>query len=212
MSRKSRSSEHSDVAEQYLSPTDVKQYVFCPRVTYFTRVMKLRPIMGSQQEAGKKSHDKLAKLEKRRKYPLKTKLPLIVKTKEFEIPLISNRYKVRGRLDMLILTHEGEWIPVEFKDMRSNKRKLHLDHKYQLIALALLVEEKHNTIVRRGFIHYTRDEMTIEMKISSNMRTRCLTYIERIRQMIIDGKIPDPRTRCKHIRIGCGFADQCIDR
>jgi hypothetical protein len=40
----------SDVAEPYVSVTDVKHYVYCPRLVYFDRVLHAQPVFGSQQE------------------------------------------------------------------------------------------------------------------------------------------------------------------
>ncbi len=137
MPRTYRFSETSDISETYITPTDIKQYTFCPRVTYFTRVMKIKPIIGSQQKAGKQSHEHLSILETRRKRTLKTDLPFIVKSKEFEKALVSKRLGVSGKLDMLITTDENELIPVEFKMMFSNRGKVLLDHKYQLLLLGL---------------------------------------------------------------------------
>jgi len=43
---------------------------------------------------------------------------------------------------VIALIHsDSEYIPVEYKEMASNKRKLWPDHKYQLTAHALLIDE-----------------------------------------------------------------------
>ena len=128
MKREFRYSEDADISETYLTPTDIKQYVFCPRVTYFTRVLKMKPVLGSQQEAGKKSHKQLMKLENRRKRLLKSELPFSVKNRLFEVHLVSEKLEVRGVVDLLLTTKEDELIPVEFKMMTSNKGQVHLDH------------------------------------------------------------------------------------
>ena len=211
MTNGSRSSEHSDVSEKFLTPTDVKQYIFCPRVTFFTRVMRLRPIMGSQQEAGKKSHDKLTILEERRKSLLKSNMSFDIKSKKFDINLLSNRLGVKGRLDMLLITKDKEYIPVEFKDMYSRRGNVHLDHKYQLVLLALLVEDAFYTITKRGILHYIRGDETINVQITHRMKNRAKKYLQRISRMIESGVMPDIRRECINNRVGCGYADQCID-
>ncbi len=211
MRRDFPSSRDTDIEEQYLAPTDVKQYVFCPRVTYFTRVMHLRPVMGSQQEAAKKTHEKVSGLEKRRKRTLKTDLPFDVAEKTFDVHLVSDRLQVHGRLDMLIETTAGEFIPVEFKDMESNRGRVRLDHKYQLLVLALLVEDSWDTVVRRGLVHYLRDETTVEVPFTHSLKRRTERVLEDIRAMIQSGTMPAPRRRCAHARVGCGFADVCCD-
>ncbi len=211
MNKRSRYSKITDVEEQYLTPTDIKQYVFCPRVTFFNRVMNLKPVMGSQQEAGQKTHDRLSHLEKKRLSVLKAGLELQVETKMFDIPVVSHNLGVRGRLDMLLVTSQNEYIPVEFKEMRSNKGQVRLDHKYQLTLLGLMVENAYDTIVRRGIVHYTLEELTIEKGITMSMKTRTKSYVERINRMIEDGSLPSPRAQCRFDRVGCGYANQCAD-
>jgi CRISPR-associated exonuclease Cas4 len=211
MTNKYRYSRKVDVDEQYITPTDVKQYVFCPRVTYFTRVMRLKPIMGSQQEAGKEEHNHLSDLEKRRASLLKSNFGENIKSKEYDVTLISDELNLSGKLDMLVITEDNEYIPVEFKNMTSQRRQIHLDHKYQVSTLALLIEMNHDCIVRRGIIHYLKDDRTIQLPISQRMKARTKTYLERIMQLLQNGIIPSPKPICRHQQIGCGFADQCID-
>jgi CRISPR-associated exonuclease Cas4 len=204
-------SRAADVSEDYITPTDVKQYVFCPRVTFFTRVMNLRPIMGSQQEDARNSHNRLAGLEQRRVSLLKTKLQFSINTKAFDVHLISDRIGVNGRLDMLVITDTGEYIPIEFKEMVDNKGQVHLDHKYQLITLGLLVEDNYSTVVRRGVIHYAKTNRTIVVNITERLKRMTEKYIQNIRDLLIDGLMPEPNPVCKRGRVGCGFADRCID-
>lgn len=209
MHKRFQYSKATDVDRQHLTPTDVKQFAFCPRVTFFTRVMRLKPIMGSQQKAAHKSHDRIGSLEKKRKSLLKVSFPFDIARKEFDVFLISQRHRLQGRLDMLVQTRENEWIPVEFKDMVSKRRESHLDHKYQLTALALLVEEKENTIVRRGILHYLKDESTIVQKITHNMKSRAMKYLERIWGLLENEEMPEVRRICRTQSIGCGFSDLC---
>jgi CRISPR/Cas system-associated exonuclease Cas4 (RecB family) len=65
---------YSNVAESFVSVTDVKHYIYCPRLIYFDRVLHSTPVFGSQQEEGKESHDnyvakECAKLPKLSKKP-----------------------------------------------------------------------------------------------------------------------------------------------
>jgi CRISPR/Cas system-associated exonuclease Cas4 (RecB family) len=57
----------SDVAEDFVSVTDIKHYVYCPRLVYFDRVLHATPVFGSQQKEGKESHEDYVTKELRRK-------------------------------------------------------------------------------------------------------------------------------------------------
>ena len=125
--------------------------------------------------------------------------------------MVSHGLGVHGRLDMLLVTSQNEHIPVEFKEMTSNRGRALMDHKYQLVILGLLVEESFNTIVRRGIIHYSPEHETTQTRISMGMKRRAEAYIERIWRMIRTGSVPEPSPQCRHGRPGCGYADQCTD-
>ena len=211
MKREFRYSEDRDVGELYISPTDLKQFVFCPRVVFFNRVMRLRPIMGAQQEAAQKSHDRLMNLEKRRSTVLlKLDISRPVK-KQFEVPLQSESLGVKGRLDMLVVSADGEYIPIEFKEMYSNRGQVRLDHKYQLALLALMVEEKYDVIIRRGVVYYLKDEAHVQLLITESLKKQCKRYLKRIHNMIETEQVPPPRRLCRSERVGCGYADWCRD-
>ncbi|MCF2138267.1 MAG: CRISPR-associated protein Cas4 [Candidatus Thorarchaeota archaeon] len=206
-----RFSEDLDVEENFLTPTDVKQYVFCPRVTYFTRVVQIRPIMSSQQPDAKKDHVRIADHEKRRRNMLKQSFPFTVAKRKFELFFRSPRLQVHGKVDMLVITNEGEYIPVEFKAMVSKNRQVRLDHKYQLAVIALLIEDHYDTIVRRGYLHYMKDEQTVQVFLTEGVKRRAQVYLRRIRDLLDAGVVPEPRRECRYSRVGCGFADQCRD-
>jgi CRISPR/Cas system-associated exonuclease Cas4 (RecB family) len=167
--------------------------------------------MGAQQEAGQKTHSTYTQLEHRRNSLLKSSLPITIKSKQFDVGLVSKNLQVKGRLDMLIITKENEYIPIEFKDMASFRGSIHQDHKYQLVILALLVEDAYHTIVRRGIMHYLPEEQTILFPITQGLKARAKKYVDRILRMFETGCVPDMRRECNAGRIGCGFADQCID-
>jgi CRISPR/Cas system-associated exonuclease Cas4 (RecB family) len=57
----------SDVAEEFVSVTDIKHYVYCPRLVYFDRVLHAAPVFGSQQEDSKELHEDYVRKELRRK-------------------------------------------------------------------------------------------------------------------------------------------------
>jgi CRISPR-associated exonuclease Cas4 len=209
MPRESQYSKITDVEEEYLTATDVKQYVFCPLVTYFTRVMRLRPIMGSQQEEAKKTHKKTAELEQRRESLLKVNLPFKVQQKLFDVAVVSERLCAHGRLDMLVITEQGERIPVEFKAMQSQRGQAHSDHKYQLVVLSLFVEDAFKTIVRRGFVYYLKDNISVQLILTHGLKRRAETILKSIKVMVDSGAIPSGRPQCSRTTIGCGFADFC---
>ncbi len=45
------------MAEESVSVTDVKHYVYCPRLVYFDRVLHVQTVFGSQQDEDKEQHE-----------------------------------------------------------------------------------------------------------------------------------------------------------
>ena len=50
----------SDITEDFVSLTDIKQYIYCPRMVYFDRLIRVTPIFGSRQENSKEQHEDYA--------------------------------------------------------------------------------------------------------------------------------------------------------
>ncbi len=211
MRKRSAYSRASDVMELYLTPTDVKQFVFCPRVTFFNRVMRLKAIMDSQQEDARDAHGRIERLEARREKVLKHEFPFAISEKLFDLSLVSTNMRVQGRVDMLLISTTGEYIPVEFKVMKSQRGHVLLDHKYQVVVLALLIEEIYDKIVRRAIVYYMLDDKIVLMPISDSMKARGKNYLHRIWKMIESEEMPPPRRNCSRVRVGCGFSDKCTD-
>jgi CRISPR-associated exonuclease Cas4 len=136
--------------------SDVKQYLYCPKIIYFDHVLHIPKPPDQKLETGKEKHDSITAKERRRKGALFYDPELDQAEKMFRVALESSSLGLRGVLDYLVKT-EREFIPVDYKFSSSHNGGVHLNHKYQLAAYALLVEDNFNTIIRRGFIHYSKD-------------------------------------------------------
>ena len=209
--RPSEQSHTSDVAEAYCSVTDIKHYLYCPRILYFEKVMHASPILGSQQEASKTIHEKLEEKEKRRKAALFYSSQFETAQKMFRVPLESEKLKLRGNLDLLIYSN-SEYIPVEYKEMSSDKGKLWLDHKYQLTAYALLVEETHNTTVKRGIVNYVSEDLVIPCEISDGMKKYVRRIVVEVNRLVSDQALPPVSVPAKRCHGGYGYQWICERR
>jgi CRISPR-associated exonuclease Cas4 len=99
---------------------------------------------------------------------------------------------------------------VDYKFGNSHNGAVHLNHKYQLAAYALLVEENFKTIVRRGFIHYSKDRVNVQIHINDDIRRHTLKTIHEIRKTIeeetepVGTKNPSRCTDCEYGRYCVG--------
>jgi CRISPR-associated exonuclease Cas4 len=185
--------------------SDVKQYLYCPRIIYFDHVLHVPKLKDLKLDVGKDKHDHMTRKEKRRKGAIFYDSELDEADKLFKVALESSALGLRGVLDYLITT-EQEQIPVDYKFGRSNKGSVYLNHKYQLAAYALLVEEEYGTTVRRGYIHYSKDRINARIEMTDDLRRRTLKIIGKIKEIVEDEiepvgtKMRAKCTDCEYLR------------
>ena len=186
-----------------LTVTDVKQYVYCPRIVFFTYCLPLRRPTTYKMEEGKLQHERVEELEHRRSLRA---YGLEEGERVFGVRLYSERLELSGLLDMAILT-AAEVIPVEFKNSAG---KPGLNHKYQLTAYALLCEDKWGKPVRRGFFYSIPLKKAHEIAITPGARRFVKKMLAEMREMILNEAMPSPtrhRARC----VECEFRRFCGD-
>jgi len=88
----------------FITVVDVRDYAYCPRVVYFTRVLHLRERV---MEYGKEQQGEVPPA------PLMPRLRPAKVMKEIE--LTSYRLKLNGKVDAMVVTRHGEYVPVDVK-------------------------------------------------------------------------------------------------
>jgi len=187
-----------------LRVSDIKQYIYCPRIIYFYYVLPILRRVTRKMEYGRLEHIEISHLEKRRK--LKA-YGILEGSRDFHVFMQSSRLGLNGLLDMSITASSGEIYPVEFKHSIS-KRGLH--QKYQLAAYAMLLEEKCFKPVRYGFLYLIPTKTIVPVEITASMREHVKKVLSAIRKIIANERIPGyirSRTRCTD----CEFKNYCAD-
>ncbi|PRX21216.1 CRISPR-associated Cas4 family exonuclease [Orenia metallireducens] len=186
-----------------ITVTDIKQYMYCKRIIYFTYCMPIIRKKTYKMKYGKREHDRNDRLEPKR--TLK-RYGLEAGEKRYGVELISKRLGLRGKMDLLIV-QEKKYIPVELK---YSTRDPGLHHKYQLSAYCLLVEDQYKTRVRKGIIHLIPRKDTFEVEITANLRRKVKDIIKGIRELIDSEELPPPvkeQGKCKD----CEYYNFCGD-
>ena len=179
---------------------DVKQYLYCPRVVYFTYCMPVRRRSTFKMDLGKDLHEVIERLESRRKL---RRYRLSEGRRMFEVPLRSEALNLSGKLDMLIEL-SGEYIPVDFKHTFGRPRR---NHRYQLAAYGLLVEENLGP-VKRGFLYLIPQEDAVSVELTPELKERVRQVVREMEEMVSSERMPPPapRSRCYdcELRRFCG--------
>jgi CRISPR-associated exonuclease Cas4 len=186
-----------------LRVSDIKQYMYCPRVVYFTYVMPVEKKLTYKMEEGKLQHLRLEELEMRRRLK---RYRLEQGERRFRTYLRSERLGLEGILDLHIVTPAGCY-PVEFKHTLQRSA---LNHKYQLTAYAMLLEEHYRRPVRYGFLYLMPREEIRDLEITPVMRSFTRRLCEKIRDIVRREYFPPPpgnRGRC----VDCEYRNFCAD-
>lgn len=199
----------SDVAEDFVSVTDIKQYIYCPRIVYFDRVLHATPMFGSQQKDSKELHEDYVEKELRRKDAIYYSPEFVGAEKFMFISLSSSTYGLQGNVDCIIKTAKGEYILVEYKNMNSDKGRVCMQHKYQLVGYALLIEDNFNTTVKRAFVDYIPEGLILQFEITPTMKIFVKRVLGHIRRIIKDEELPPIRVAKYKCLGGCGHKEVC---
>jgi len=189
--------------------TDLKQWIYCPRVLYYRYCLpEVRPITDLMR-AGIGSHSDEVGREERRS--LRT-YGISVGERAFDLGLRSVALGLRGRLDLAIAVPDratlgAEAIVVEYKD---SEKSAGPHFKLQLAAYALLLEEAWGLPVRRGFIYSIPLRTAEIITITPALRQKVRQTIADMRAAIVGEQMPDaPASRrpC----VSCEFRRFCND-
>ncbi len=198
-----------DIAEPSVSVTDIKHYIYCPRLIYFDKVLHATPIFGSQQEESKELHEDYVKKELRRKDAIYYSSEFVSAEKLLFTPLGSGVLGLQGNVDCIIKTAKEEYIPVEYKNMSSDKGKVCMDHRYQLVGYALLIEGNLDTVVKRGFVNYIPETLILQIEITPTMKSYVKRVLGHIKRIIKDEELPPIRVARQKCGGGCGHKQVC---
>lgn len=184
--------------------TDLKQWVYCPRVLYYhmclpnVRPVTYKMIVGTEAglaEEGRESRRSL------RSYGLKKG------RREFEVPLQSSTLGLRGKPDMVIWLDESrEVIPVDYK-----QSEIAGEHfKLQVSAYGIMLEEISGYTAKRGFLYSIPQRKAEEVKIYKRTRDKLQTALTEMHRILRYELMPEA-TPNKNKCLACEFRRFCND-
>jgi len=92
-----------------------------------------------------------------------------------------------------VLVLRNEFVQVDYKQTRSLNGRPWLNHKIQLAAYALLLEDKFNTVVRRGYLYYVPEERVLEVVFTQGMKRHMRRVIRNVEEMLKEERLPPAR-------------------
>ena len=186
--------------------TDLKQWVYCPRILYYAMCLPdVRPItykMTAGIEAGQDEEEREARRSLRA-------YGLTHGRREFNVVLVSDHYGLRGLVDMVIwieAPESGEVIPVDYK--LSSIPGEHF--KMQIMAYGLMLEEISGLPARRGYLYEIPKRRAEKIALDKRMRDKLLITLDAMHHMLHTEIMPAP-TQNRNKCLACEFRRFCND-
>ena len=187
--------------------SDLKQWVYCPRILYYHVCLPaVRPVtykMEAGVEAGRKEegHEVRRSL---RKYGIRSG------KRAFNLRVSSPHLGLRGVVDMVIWPEdeeEQEIIPVDYK----MSRKAGHHFKLQLAAYGLMLEETFGLHAKRGFLYFIPLRKSESIRLDARLRKILQEELAAMKEaMWVSERMPPPtphRRKC----VACEFRRFCND-
>lgn len=189
----------------FVTVTDVKQHMYCPRIPYYQRCLPgVRPVT-AKMEAGLAAQEDEEQREVRRQ--LRT-YGFATGERQFGVALCSAALGVTAVVDLVILRPDGKpaVIPVDYK--LSDTAGEHF--KVQLALYALLLEEEIELPAPYGFLYLMVTRTAQRVALTEPLRASARGCIAAIRAAVERDWMPEPTQQVGRC-VNCEFRRFCND-
>ena len=189
-----------------ITPYEVVEHVFCPRFTYFEKVLMI-PQHEEQRykvQAGRAVHER--RTAENRDY-LRSKIG--VRDKEITVYLASPKLRVRGVVDEVLTLTDGTMAPLDYK-YTPYREQAFRTHQVQVALYALLIREVYGKPVTRGYVAYVRGgTKLVEVPLEAWLEAMALRLVGEVFDVLNTGRIPR-RTRDRVKCVDCCYKNICV--
>jgi len=189
-----------------ITPTEVVEYLFCPRFIYFEQVLMIPEHQELRYKVlmGREVHKRKIKIN--REY-LRKKIGCV--DKEISVYLSSPKYKIRGIVDEVLSLADGTMAPLEYK-FAEYSPYVFKTHRTQLALEALLIQENYGKSVEKGFLVYVRSKNFLrEVGFKPSDFDNALKVVEEILKIVQDGYYPK-KARSRAKCADCCYKNICV--
>lgn len=186
--------------------TDLKQWVYCPRVLYYAMCLpNIRPTTYKMEAGIEAGRGEEGREERRSLRPY----GLEEGRREFDVALSSSRYGLRGKADLIVWIDNplpGTFAVVDYKlsDVAGEHFKL------QLMAYALMIEEMSGLTAKCGYLYFIPKRRSEKVQFTPRLREKLLATLDAMHHMLYTELMPAPtpnRNKC----LACEFRRFCND-
>jgi CRISPR-associated exonuclease Cas4 len=192
------------MAQASITPSDIIQYLYCPRFTYFQHVLDIPQFEEKSYKAMRGRHLHDYKKDTNKEYLRKT----VGVTDKLQEQYLTND-RLRGMVDEVLTLEDGSMAPLDYK-FAKYKDRIYNTYKTQLYCYAWLIEENFDVEVKRGFLVYTRSKhKLVEVTVSDKAKQHGKDTAEEIINIIQRNRFPKATKYKKRCR-GCTYRNICV--
>lgn len=182
----------------------IRQWCFCPRVVYYRELLNLSDHKPLWVEQGEKKHLDIKLLLRRRRF---LKIGIAQGSYYYDYPISSQKYGLTGKIDLIVECKDAIY-PFDYK----TSMKIHRGQIMQMLAYAVMVQEKFNKPVPFGiFLYGDKGKMIKTVDITEDRVLELLKMCDEIRSMIHVGFKPNSNASLPQC-IQCEYINYCNDR
>ena len=189
-----------------ITPSEIIEYNFCPRFIYYMNCLGMDQNEEKRYKVlkGREIHEEKAKINA--EY-IRKKIGVL--DKKIKVYILSEKLRLRGEIDEVLFLRDGTAAPLDYKYAEYNDR-LFKTHRCQIIQYGLLIEDKYQVPVTRGYLCYTRSSNYLhEVQITEEDKSQALQIVSEVFDIIINEKFPKS-TRSKAKCSDCCFRNICV--
>jgi CRISPR-associated protein Cas4 len=186
--------------DHYLRINELKNYLYCPRISYYLLCLRLDRET-DLSKAGQAAESTTKQRMKRRKQALHA---VHAGERRFDVPLVSHRHAVLGRLDEMVVTDEGVYL-VDYKDTDKDYGYWHV----QMWAYRQAAQEMGYKVL--GCYIYSIPKKAYQpLTFKAQHEQTFLRIRQQVADMVENERCPDPVDHIGKCR-SCQYARFCND-
>jgi CRISPR-associated exonuclease Cas4 len=190
----------------YITPSEVLEYLFCPRFIYFMNCLCI-PQHEEQRFKVQKGRDVHKERTKINKSYLRKKIGCV--KKEIDVHLSSEKYHLKGIVDEVLYLGDGTLAPMDYK-YAEYKERIFETYRFQSVMYGMLIQENYGKEVNRGFVCYVRSRNLVkQIPIHEVDVQKTVKILEEMLEIIQSGFYPK-KTKYKAKCIDCCYKNICV--
>lgn len=191
---------------QFITPSEVMEYLFCPRFVYYMNVLKIEQHEHRRTLVNKGREIHQLKMVQNKDYLRKS---AGAKDKMIDVYLSSESLKLVGRMDEVLFLEDGSAAPLDYK-YAFWENKIYKTLRYQQVLYALLIMENFHLPVHKAFIVYTRTKNHLEeIAITAKLIDQAKKILDEV-FTIINLAIYPQATKTKRKCEDCTYRNICV--